>query len=1018
MWHVLWPFLVLRVLRARCHSHGSGQWMVGQKPVLRVSDANLGWRMHMESQPEAIRFFLQAVNKYVGDPLYQANSWLNEQGGKACVYSGCAISLGRGSCDRAQLFDTLAKALAILARAQELLEPDFREVCRRLGDFHRSRHLGLGEPLTVATTALGAAIESLQRMHEKLLSLDGGPCLTAMGQVLYTNVEISRIGLEKTSQIDHQVTIEAAQAEELPHGVLHRLELGLHHNDIVSELLRRLLPEVQQTGRQELYMVEVGTASAAFTVHLLQAVPQAQVITIDPWMEENNRSSRGRAGSRGLGGPTPRSSLARHALEPWNDRVAVLQMTGEKAAKLLADSTFDLVFVDSGDHREADVLAFLPKVRPGGILCGHDFYKTAAYTRTVLASVPQGKFLEVGPDWMWWFKVWLYQYDISNGLAAWAAPVAMFQSVEGIWHTGIVVFGKEYWYGGQCFESKPETTPFGVPKKRSYLGAWIPREDEVIRHIAMARACSPQKVLICGISGLCAAATLLLVLGSALTRYRYSEPCELGTAGDSQALFDYMSFYSCSELLPGAVKVCFLLLWLALLISMLASTADDYFVPQLEALSERLGLEEDVAGVTLLALGNGMPDVMTACSSVNKANDLALTMGEFLGAANFIIVFVFACVLLASPGATSVDAWPFLRDSSMYLLVVFFMVFVTWDGQISLVESLAFFALYGVYLLVVLLPSRLSPRTSSTEDIELEEPNSPSDSFQPLASESEAEDVGGLQVSEPMALAGLQAKGNLSLVLTTMELPFTLARHVCIPSAAWNGPRRVLAALCPTCGSLFMILSFGGWEAFAVPNGAGGVGVPGWAVCGLVGMLLGVAVLRFSTPARMPRWHLALLLWAMCSAVSWFNFLANECVAVLEAFGLNLGISSSVLGITVLAWGNSVGDLVADTALVRQRRSKMAVAGIYGSPLLSDLLGLGIALTSHTWQHGDLRSQLSKQNRIAAVSLLLAVVMTMAVFAGFRFHGPRRLAWVLLGHYAIFMVLSVACELGFIPDVP
>ena len=29
-------------------------------------------------------------------------------------------------------------------------------------------------------------------------------------------------------------------------------------------------------------------------------------------------------------------------------------------------------------------------------------------------------------------------------------------------------------------------------------------------------------------------------------------------------------------------------------------------------------LQEDVARVTLLALGNGMPDVMTACSSVNK----------------------------------------------------------------------------------------------------------------------------------------------------------------------------------------------------------------------------------------------------------------------------------------------------------------------------------------------------------------------------------------------------------------
>ena len=42
---------------------------------------------------------------------------------------------------------------------------------------------------------------------------------------------------------------------------------------------------------------------------------------------------------------------------------------------------------------------------------------------------------------------------------------------------------------------------------------------------------------------------------------------------------------------------------------------------------------------------------------------------------------------------------------------------------------------------------------------------------------------------------------------------FQAARHLCIPSAAWNQPRRVLAAMCPTFGSLFMFLSFGGWEA-------------------------------------------------------------------------------------------------------------------------------------------------------------------------------------------------------------
>lgn len=85
--------------------------------------------------------------------------------------------------------------------------------------------------------------------------------------------------------------------------------------------------------------------------------------------------------------------------------MTLLQMTGEDAAKLLPDAKYDLVFIDSGLHREGDVRSFLPKVRPGGVLCGHDFYKTPAYTRAILASVPEGKALYLGPDWMWWFEV-------------------------------------------------------------------------------------------------------------------------------------------------------------------------------------------------------------------------------------------------------------------------------------------------------------------------------------------------------------------------------------------------------------------------------------------------------------------------------------------------------------------------------------------------------------------------------------------------------------------------------------
>lgn len=48
----------------------------------------------------------------------------------------------------------------------------------------------------------------------------------------------------------------------------------------------------------------------------------------------------------------------------------------ETAAKTFGDRFFDLVFIDA-DHKEEavykDITAWLPKIRVGGIICGHDY---------------------------------------------------------------------------------------------------------------------------------------------------------------------------------------------------------------------------------------------------------------------------------------------------------------------------------------------------------------------------------------------------------------------------------------------------------------------------------------------------------------------------------------------------------------------------------------------------------------------------------------------------------------------
>ena len=46
------------------------------------------------------------------------------------------------------------------------------------------------------------------------------------------------------------------------------------------------------------------------------------------------------------------------------------------------------------------------------------------------------------------FDVKLHVYDLSKGMAAQFSRQLIGKYIEGIWHTGIVVYGKEFYFGG------------------------------------------------------------------------------------------------------------------------------------------------------------------------------------------------------------------------------------------------------------------------------------------------------------------------------------------------------------------------------------------------------------------------------------------------------------------------------------------------------------------------------------------------------------------------------------------
>ncbi|KAH7829093.1 putative PPPDE peptidase domain [Monocercomonoides exilis] len=46
------------------------------------------------------------------------------------------------------------------------------------------------------------------------------------------------------------------------------------------------------------------------------------------------------------------------------------------------------------------------------------------------------------------FDVQIYLYDLSHGMVRSMSAMLIGKTLEGLWHTGIVVYGKEYYYSG------------------------------------------------------------------------------------------------------------------------------------------------------------------------------------------------------------------------------------------------------------------------------------------------------------------------------------------------------------------------------------------------------------------------------------------------------------------------------------------------------------------------------------------------------------------------------------------
>lgn len=186
-----------------------------------------------------------------------------------------------------------------------------------------------------------------------------------------------------------------------------------------------------------------------------------------------------------------------------------------------------------------------------------------------------------------------------------------------------------------------------------------------------------------------------------LTLPLHSQCSHVKTACDASTTFlsiNYLEQYYCTRPSLRSLAFVALLVWLLFLFSTLGITASDFFTPNLATISQHLGLDENVAGVTFLAFGNGSPDLSSTFSSM-RAGSGSLAIGELLGAASFIVSCVVGSMCIIRP--FHVYRWPFLRDVGFFTIAVTLLLIILRDGQIQFWEAASMIILYVFYALVI-----------------------------------------------------------------------------------------------------------------------------------------------------------------------------------------------------------------------------------------------------------------------------------------------------------------------------
>jgi sodium/potassium/calcium exchanger 6 len=153
-----------------------------------------------------------------------------------------------------------------------------------------------------------------------------------------------------------------------------------------------------------------------------------------------------------------------------------------------------------------------------------------------------------------------------------------------------------------------------------------------------------------------------------------------------------------------------------------------------------------------------------------------------------------------------------------------------------------------------------------------------------------------------------------------------------------------------------------------------------------------------------------LTLYGFAIAATWLDAIADKLVEILELFGILLEIPSTVLGLTVLAFGNSIQDLVANFTLSKKGLSTMATTACFAGPIFNLCVGLGLGFWALMKSTGKDEIQVELPRNIATGFLFSIANCGLIIFVGLVIGKGligRGYGYVACGLYLVYVLISL-----------